>query len=685
MKTLSEQFLLATATINDFIQKAIYCVALQVFKIIQGEERRRPPTGSVMQTKKKPSTRTPDTRRLVARRRPSPRRTQAKEMAQLLERAQKGEAEAQFLLARYYAKGLEDQDKKEAQQWYFAAAQQDHPMALYKYGKLINMRQDGAKAAFPWFLKAAHHQVRSAQHQVGLFYLKGWGVAQDRQEAVRWFRAAAEGGHLLAQYKLASCLTRGERVDKADREEAFKWYLTAARQGHAKAQYNAGMCYKRGEGVEVQWEQAVAWFRAATEKEYTKAEYELAKCLFKGRGVEKDTEQSLKYLKRLARMDEEGCYCELKDIPAAYKLARYLEGTALQTRDDRALMSAARWYCFSLCGENFHKAKAWLGEQASNIVGKAYEPALKAMFWHLKAVRAGDAASQCRLAVALALGPPFYKRSNQEEADKWFLAAATQSHAEAQYFCGLRLAAQGKKEEALGWFLASAQQGFAKAQYQAAIRLFRTDNTKEETRVCEQQGIELCKQAAKARYPPALLWMANHFRDNGQSLKARKCLRCILEEQESPAVRRRVTETRHKLARVNSSARRRHANDRCGVRRYAEVMLQRMNRNNEGLPMRSLVELCQTALAKDVRDKWQQGIKRMKDALPSEVWQGLVPQLPKLVQGDEVVEEEEQLDWGSLQHMEEDAQEALQDATADRLIDEAEDEAESEDDDDSLS
>ncbi|KAL6066626.1 Amyloid beta precursor like protein 1 [Balamuthia mandrillaris] len=640
---------------------------------------------------------TPDTRRTGAKRRAASLRTRATEETQLLARAQKGEAEAQYHLARCYAKGLENVVKhdKKARQWYLAAARQEHPMALYQYGKLLERRNGrSTEAALPWFLKAAHHQVHKAQYQVGLFYHKGWGVAQDGHEAVRWFRAAAEGGHLLAQHKLAACLARGEGVDKTDREEVFRWYLSAARQGYAKAQYNAGMCYKRGYGVEVRWEEAVAWFRAAAEKEHIKANYELAKCLFKGQGVEKNTEQSLNNLKRLARMDEEGCCGYLKDIPAAYKLARYLEETALQTRDDRVLMSAARWYCFSLCGQHFHKAKAWLGEQASNI-RRAYDSGVKALFWHLKAVRAGDAASQCRLAVALALGSPFFKTSNQEEADKWFLAAVKQNHAEAQYFWALRLAAQGKKEEALEWFLASAQQGFAKAQYQAAIRLFRTDRMKEEeeeeeeeTRVCGQQGIELCKQAAKASYPPALLWMANHFRDNGQFLKARKCLRCILEEQESPAVRRRVTETRHKFAKVKSSARRRHANDRCGVRRYVEVMLQRMNSNNEGLPMRSLVELCRTALAKDVRDKWHQGIKRMRDALPSEVWQGLVPQLPKLVQDDEVVEEEEEeeeekLDWGSLQDTEEDAQEALQDAAADRLLEEAECEDDSEDDDDS--
>ena len=42
-----------------------------------------------------------------------------------------------------------------------------------------------------------------AQFILGNAYDKGEGVAQDRREAVRWFRKAAEQGDANAQYSLA--------------------------------------------------------------------------------------------------------------------------------------------------------------------------------------------------------------------------------------------------------------------------------------------------------------------------------------------------------------------------------------------------------------------------------------------------------------------------------------------------
>ena len=57
----------------------------------------------------------------------------------------------------------------------------------------------------------------------------------NHKEAVRLYRIAAERGNSLAQYRLGTRYFLGEGVTKSA-EEAFKWWKRAAEQGHLRAQ-----------------------------------------------------------------------------------------------------------------------------------------------------------------------------------------------------------------------------------------------------------------------------------------------------------------------------------------------------------------------------------------------------------------------------------------------------------------
>jgi TPR repeat protein len=48
-----------------------------------------------------------------------------------------------------------------------------------------------------------------------------------------------------------------------DRAEAARWYRKAADQGHALAQYNLGLLYANGRGVAQDKAQARAWMQKA--------------------------------------------------------------------------------------------------------------------------------------------------------------------------------------------------------------------------------------------------------------------------------------------------------------------------------------------------------------------------------------------------------------------------------------
>ena len=68
------------------------------------------------------------------------------------------------------------------------------------------------------------------------------------EEAVKWWRKAAEQGFAEAQYNLGQIYGRGEGVAQ-DYAEAVKWYRKSAEQGDADAQYALGWMYRNGNGV----------------------------------------------------------------------------------------------------------------------------------------------------------------------------------------------------------------------------------------------------------------------------------------------------------------------------------------------------------------------------------------------------------------------------------------------------
>ena len=104
------------------------------------------------------------------------------------------------------------------------------------------------------------------QFRLGVMYDMGEGVPEDNAEAVKWYRLAAEQGHVEAQHDLGVMYKRGEGVPQ-DYTEAAKWYRLAAEQGHVTAQANLGlMCYE-GKGVPSDLILSYAWVNLAAAKD----------------------------------------------------------------------------------------------------------------------------------------------------------------------------------------------------------------------------------------------------------------------------------------------------------------------------------------------------------------------------------------------------------------------------------
>jgi TPR repeat protein len=100
------------------------------------------------------------------------------------------------------------------------------------------------------------------QLELGERYAYGQGVPRDDEEAVKWFRMAADQDNAEAQYKLGVMLDHGWG-SLEDPKEALIWYKRAATQGHAGAENNVGNFFRHGRGVPQDKEEAARWYRLA--------------------------------------------------------------------------------------------------------------------------------------------------------------------------------------------------------------------------------------------------------------------------------------------------------------------------------------------------------------------------------------------------------------------------------------
>lgn len=139
-------------------------------------------------------------------------------------------------------------------------------------------------AALKEFNALASQGDASAEYNLGVMYMKGWGIAQDFKEAVKWFHLAAIQKNASAQYNLGLMYRNGQGLTQDDKE-AVKWFRLAADQGNVLAQYNLGVMYKNGWGVTQDDREAVKWVRLAADQGYALAQYSLGLMYENGWGV----------------------------------------------------------------------------------------------------------------------------------------------------------------------------------------------------------------------------------------------------------------------------------------------------------------------------------------------------------------------------------------------------------------
>jgi hypothetical protein len=134
----------------------------------------------------------------------------------------------------------------------------------YRKGEEFEAKKNHAES-MRWYRMAADRGHVKAEVSVGNLYGFSEGVSQDDAEALRWYRKAADEGNSEAQDDVGTFYLLGWGVSKNYRE-ALRWLRKAADQGNEVAQRNVATIYWQGLGVPADRAEAIRWFRKAAEK-----------------------------------------------------------------------------------------------------------------------------------------------------------------------------------------------------------------------------------------------------------------------------------------------------------------------------------------------------------------------------------------------------------------------------------
>ena len=368
-----------------------------------------------------------------------------------------------------------------------------------------------------------------AQYQLGAMYYNGNGITKDKSEALRWYRKAAEQGHVLAGVAVggapnpctgptsiecveytrekaergdAEAQTRlgdmyrdlfGFEVVEKDSGKAVLWYRAAANQEYVKAQNKLGGMYRYGLGVEKDAGEAARWYRLAVEQGDVEAQYQLGLMYFQGKGVAKDFREAVRLFRAATENTENMKNYSLLSSSYWINLAQYQLGLMYYNGEGVAKDFREALRLFRAAAEQGN-AKTQKGNQdAQNILGLMYykgegveKDVHEAVRWYHLAAEQGNADAKYKLGLMYYKGEEVEKDFHEvvrlfqtlwvnEDARIYLLKAKAElGDAEAQYELGWRYSlgkgVEKDKRESARWERAAAEQGHAKAQYGLGLR-----------------------------------------------------------------------------------------------------------------------------------------------------------------------------------------------------------------------
>lgn len=244
--------------------------------------------------------------------------------------ANKGDAQAQLMLGRYYVSDFGYNDDQKAFEWFEKAAEQGDAEAEYTVGGCyiyeIHVKKNPA-VANQWFEKAANKEHPQAMYELGFSYMSGRGITKNKEKGIQYLTAAAERNsaeacevlaglykagisdyegqskyinlHLAKTFALKYAELKGDADSfylyasileaDGDKASAKEWYKKAVDEGHESAKLALSKMYVL-EGNN--YSEAVTMLNTLASKKNGEAQYLLAYCLENGFGCAKDKKQA---------------------------------------------------------------------------------------------------------------------------------------------------------------------------------------------------------------------------------------------------------------------------------------------------------------------------------------------------------------------------------------------------------
>ncbi len=330
----------------------------------------------------------------------------------LIQRAETGEAEAQWQLGECYRLGNGvAQNWETAVYWYEKSAAQQYVPAVHSLsmclGDGLGVKRDVPRAmelarfgaekgyvkskialaayyaesdmesdkqkAYEIFSELAEQGESLAMRNLGVCYRDGIGVQKDMAQASLWLTKAAEAGEATAQVWLALEYKTGTNVPK-DMQKTLFWLTKAAEQGNAEAQYFLGAVYTGNDGVAKNEKETLKWWTLAANQGHVEAMAALV-CVAWNM---KDYDLCVKYATMAAAIGNEigqffmfRCYVLGLGIEKNLEKAEKLTESIAQTRNPKMIADIAAVYYQS---KNYECALKWAKKtiEYGDITGSGY-------------------------------------------------------------------------------------------------------------------------------------------------------------------------------------------------------------------------------------------------------------------------------------------------------------------------
>ena len=246
--------------------------------------------------------------------------------------------------------------------------------------------------AFKWYQKAADNGVTGAYTWLGVMYYNGQGVAQNYEKAFLWTKKAAENGAADAYVGLGVMYCKGQGVAQ-NYGEAFQWFQKAVDNGDAVAYCWLVSMYYNGQGVSQNYGEAFKWTKKAAEKGIAAAYAGLGGMYYKGQGVAQNYNEAFKWTKKAAENGAADAYvglgvmyCKGQGVSQNYNEAfKWFQKAADNGVAGAFAYLGEMYYAGDGVAQNYNEAFKWFQKAADNGITTGIYYFLADMFYTGKA------------------------------------------------------------------------------------------------------------------------------------------------------------------------------------------------------------------------------------------------------------------------------------------------------------